>query len=55
MNHSLSGSLVLSNATLGLMDYNARMYDPLLARFIQPDTIIPSESSPQSWNRYSDV
>jgi RHS repeat-associated protein len=27
------------NAPLGLMDYHARMYDSLLARFIQPDTI----------------
>ena len=43
------------NAPLGLMDYNARMYDSLLARFIQPDTIISDQSSPQTWNRYSYV
>ena len=43
------------NVSLGLMDYNARMYDSLLARFIQPDTIIPSMDSPQSWNGYSYV
>ena len=43
------------NAPLGLMDYNARMYDSLLARFIQPDTIIPSMASPQTWNRYAYV
>jgi len=40
---------------LGLMDYHARMYDPLLMRFIQPDTIIPSASDPQTWDRYSYV
>jgi len=43
------------NVSLGLMDYNARMYDPWLGRFIQPDTIISNESIPQSWNRYSYV
>jgi RHS repeat-associated protein len=40
-------------ASIGLMDYRARMYDPLLARFISADTIVPSPSSPQSLNRYS--
>ncbi len=37
------------------MDYNARMYDDLLARFIQPDSIIPGFADPQSWNRYAYV
>ncbi|MEW6028108.1 MAG: RHS repeat-associated core domain-containing protein [Chloroflexota bacterium] len=39
----------------GLMDYRARFYSPYLNRFIQPDTIIPNPSSPQSWNRFSYV
>jgi RHS repeat-associated protein len=39
----------------GLMDYKARMYDPLLGRFIQPDTIVPGAGNPQAWNRYSYV
>jgi RHS repeat-associated protein len=43
------------NVSLGLMDYNARMYDSLLARFIQPDSIISGFSSPQTWNRYAYV
>ena len=38
---------------LGLMDYHGRMYDPLLMRFIQPDTIIPSAVDPQAWDRYA--
>lgn len=37
------------------MDYKARFYSPALMRFIQPDTIIPDQSNPQSWNRYSYV
>ncbi|GAP16105.1 protein containg RHS repeat-associated core domain [Longilinea arvoryzae] len=37
----------------GLMDYNARFYDPYLARFIQADTIIPQPGNPQAWDRYS--
>lgn len=40
---------------MGLMDYKARMYDPWLARFIQPDTIIPDLHNPQSLNRFSYV
>lgn len=37
------------------MDYRARFYSPQLGRFIQPDTIIPDQFNPQSWNRYSYV
>jgi RHS repeat-associated protein len=40
---------------LGLMDYHARMYDPLLMRFVQPDSIIPGVADPQTWDRYSYV
>ena len=38
---------------LGLYDYVARRYDPYLSRFIQPDTIMPDPSNPQSLNRYT--
>jgi RHS repeat-associated protein len=33
----------------GLMNYKARMYDPLLGRFIQPDTIVPRAGSAAMW------
>jgi RHS repeat-associated protein len=39
----------------GLYYYNYRYYDPQLARFIQPDDIIPDPSNPQSYNLYSYV
>jgi RHS repeat-associated protein len=38
---------------MGLMDYKARYYSPLLGRFTQPDSIIPSPANPQSWNRFA--
>ncbi len=38
-----------------LYDYVARRYDPVLARFIQPDTIVPDPGDPQALNRYSYV
>ncbi len=34
----------------GLMDYKARIYDPWLGRFVQPDSIVPGPTNPQSWN-----
>ena len=43
------------NVSLGLMDYNARMYDSLLTRFIQPDNLISGFADPQTWNRYAYV
>jgi RHS repeat-associated protein len=42
-----------NEAGLGLMDYNARYYDPYLNRFISADTIVPDSEDPQSWNRYA--
>ncbi len=40
---------------LGLYDYNARYYDPLLGRFLSADSIVPSPANPQSLNRYAYV
>jgi RHS repeat-associated protein len=37
----------------GLMFYHARYYSAYLNRWIQPDTIVPDFSNPQSLNRYS--
>jgi RHS repeat-associated protein len=42
-------------ASFGLMDYRARFYSPTLGRFTQPDTVIPSLTNTQSWNRFSYV
>lgn len=39
----------------GLLFYNARWYDPLVGRFLQADTLVPSPGNPQSLNRYSYV
>jgi RHS repeat-associated protein len=39
----------------GLLFYNARYYDPNIAKFISADTIIPNDNYPQSYNRYSYV
>jgi RHS repeat-associated protein len=39
----------------GIMDYKARFYSVALGRFIQPDSIIPDQSNPQSWNRFGYV
>jgi len=40
---------------INLLDYKSRWYDPLLGRFISPDSIIPDPSNPQSINRYTYV
>jgi RHS repeat-associated protein len=41
--------------SVGLMDYDARLYSPLLARFISPDPIVPDAANVQDWNRYAYV
>jgi RHS repeat-associated protein len=40
---------------IGLYNYGARLYDPLIGRFISPDTIVPYANDPQTLNRYSYV
>ena len=37
----------------GLYFYEARYYDPVLGRFISADTLVPSTTDPQAFNRYS--
>ena len=44
-----------NSVTLGLMDYNARFYDPYITHFVQPDTILPDVNNPQTLDRYSYV
>ena len=50
-----TGQRLLDSGMGGIMDYKARFYSVGLGRFVQPDTIIPDQSNPQSWNRYSYV
>lgn len=40
---------------VALINMNARVYDPLLARFTSADTIVPNPANGQSWNRYAYV
>jgi len=37
----------------GLYNYDARLYDPVIGRFVSPDSIVPDLYDPQSLNRYS--
>jgi RHS repeat-associated protein len=37
----------------GLLYYHARYYDPVLGRFISPDTLVPDPTDPQDLNRYT--
>ncbi len=41
------------DAEIGLYNYNARLYDPVVGFFMSADTIVPNFSDPQSLNRYS--
>lgn len=40
---------------LGLINMNARFYDPALGHFISADTLIPNASGTQDYNRYAYV
>ncbi len=53
MNHKYT-SQELDSET-GLYNYDARLYNPVLARFISPDSIVPDLKNPQALNRYSYV
>lgn len=37
----------------GLINMNARLYDPLTGRFLSPDPYVQQSESPQNYNRYS--
>jgi RHS repeat-associated protein len=41
------------DTTTGLYFYEARYYDPVLGRFISPDTLVQNMQDPQALNRYS--
>lgn len=38
--------------SVGLIDMNARLYDPKLHRFLQPDNYVQDPSNTQNYNRY---
>ena len=40
-------------ADIGLIYMGARYYDPVMGRFISPDTIVPDPANPQAFNRYA--
>jgi len=44
-----------NNSYINLLDYKSRWMDPLLGRFVSPDSIIPNAANPQNLNRYSYV
>lgn len=37
----------------GLINMNARLYDPVLGRFLSPDPYVQAPDTPQNFNRYS--
>jgi len=45
----------LLNPDVGLINMNAREYDPVLGRFLTPDTFIQYPASTQGYNRYTYV
>ena len=38
---------------IGLYNYGARLYDPIMGVFVSADTIVQSPGDPQTYNRYS--
>ncbi|MDQ6956517.1 MAG: RHS repeat-associated core domain-containing protein, partial [Mariprofundaceae bacterium] len=43
------------DASTGLINMNARLYDPVLGKFLSADTIVPSAGNMQDFNRYAYV
>ena len=42
-------------AEVGLVNMNARLYDPVIGRFVSADTMVPSLTRPLAYNRYAYV
>jgi RHS repeat-associated protein len=40
---------------MSLVNMNARIYDPVLGRFLSPDSVLPDASNMQAFNRYAYV
>ena len=40
---------------IGLINMNARIYDPVLGRFLSPDSVLPDPANLQAFNRYAYV
>ncbi|WP_162129631.1 RHS repeat-associated core domain-containing protein [Chryseobacterium populi] len=38
--------------TVGLVNMNARIYDPVVRKFLSPDTIVPDQFNTQSYDRF---
>ena len=51
VNHKYTGQ-ELDHET-GLYNYNARLYDPVVGKFVSPDTFIPQPDLPQAFNRFA--
>ena len=45
----------IHDESIALYWYASRAYDPVLGRFVCPDSLVPSPSNPQALNRYSYV
>jgi RHS repeat-associated protein len=43
----------INDLEIGLIYMGARYYDPLLGRFISPDSVVPDPADPQALNRYA--
>jgi len=51
LNHKYTGQE--QDQETGLYNYNARIYDPELGRFLTPDSIVQAPDDPQALNRYA--
>lgn len=51
--HHYTGQI--NDGSTGLNFYNARYQDPVVGRFVSPDTIVPNPADGQDYNRYAYV